>query len=209
MVTSLRGRLSDLATEFVSTVLNVVRHASVEEILGGGAPAKLPARTAAAHRPASSTLPPAAPRRRSARPTRLARRSAGDIAGVIERIVELVQAHPEGLRAEQIREELELEAKELPRPLNDAIAAGRLRKSGQKRATTYFVKAAAVPRTRAGAAKKAVPSKRSPAPRVKRVRRSAAVEPSVGPEAASDANASTGEKPEKIVAPPSGGAAQG
>jgi len=63
-----------------------------------------------------------------------------DIAALVNEIVALVAQHPEGLRAEQIREALSLEAKELPRPLNDAVASGRLKKSGQKRATTYFVK---------------------------------------------------------------------
>lgn len=42
------------------------------------------------------------------------------------------------MRAEQIRESLGVEAKELPRPLAEAISSGRITKSGQKRATTYF-----------------------------------------------------------------------
>jgi hypothetical protein len=59
---------------------------------------------------------------------------------VIERIVALLKANPAGLRAEQIREQLGLQAKELPRPLKEALDSGRLSKSGQKRATTYFAK---------------------------------------------------------------------
>jgi hypothetical protein len=213
MVTSLRGRLSDLATEFVSTVLNVVRHASVEEVLGEGHAVQRPVRAATPRSAASS--PATAPRNRSAR---LARRSAGDIADVIERIVELVEAHPEGLRAEQIREELALEAKELPRPLSDAIAAGRLRKAGRKRATTYFVKVA--PAARSRAPRKASKPKRSAASRAKRVRHGAteAVEASVPAEngAASGTNANANlrkpradatEKAEKTEAPPADGTA--
>lgn len=57
---------------------------------------------------------------------------------MIESIVELLQKSAGGLRAEQIRSALGVEAKELPRPLADALSAGRLTKSGQKRATTYF-----------------------------------------------------------------------
>jgi hypothetical protein len=70
----------------------------------------------------------------------LRRRSAKDIAGVIESIVGLLRQAPRGLRAEQIRQKLGLQSKELPRPLKEAVEAGRLGRSGQKRATTYFVK---------------------------------------------------------------------
>ena len=60
---------------------------------------------------------------------------------MVDSIVAVLQQHPEGLRAEQIREALACQAKELPRPLADAISAGRISKSGQKRATTYFIAA--------------------------------------------------------------------
>jgi hypothetical protein len=69
---------------------------------------------------------------------RLARRSAEDIGGVVDSIVSLLEQHSEGLRAEQIRGALGLDAKELPRPLADGLAAGTITKTGQKRATTYF-----------------------------------------------------------------------
>jgi hypothetical protein len=70
----------------------------------------------------------------------LPRRSANDIAQVVERIVALLRQSSKGLRAEQIRQKLGLQAKELPRPLKEALDSGRLSKSGQKRATTYFLK---------------------------------------------------------------------
>ena len=57
---------------------------------------------------------------------------------MIELIVGALQKAGEGLRAEQIRETLGVEAKELPRPLAEAISSGRITKSGQKRATTYY-----------------------------------------------------------------------
>jgi hypothetical protein len=96
---------------------------------------------------------------------RLARRSAGDIAGVVDRIIGLLRQSPKGLRAEQIRQKLGLQSKELPRPLKEAVDSGRLGKSGQKRATTYFVKGASTgPKgggaSRAPAAKKAARAKR-------------------------------------------------
>ena len=58
---------------------------------------------------------------------------------MIDAIVALLQKSAAGMRAEQIRESLQVEAKELPRPLADAVESGRITKSGQKRATTYFV----------------------------------------------------------------------
>ncbi len=53
-------------------------------------------------------------------------------------IVSLLKANPTGLRAEEIRAKLGLQAKELPRPLKEGLEAGSLSKTGQKRATTYF-----------------------------------------------------------------------
>jgi hypothetical protein len=58
-------------------------------------------------------------------------------------IVTLLEKHPEGLRVEHIRSELACDQRELPRPLTDAVAAGRVVKQGRKRATTYFAAAAA------------------------------------------------------------------
>lgn len=57
---------------------------------------------------------------------------------MIESIVDVLAKNSSGMRAEQIRESLGVEAKELPRPLAEAISSGRITKSGQKRATTYF-----------------------------------------------------------------------
>jgi hypothetical protein len=80
---------------------------------------------------------PKAPRTASGR---LPRRSADDIAAELAKIVALVQKHRDGLRAEQIRAELGLQAKELPRVLKEGLASRALRSKGQKRATTYFAK---------------------------------------------------------------------
>jgi hypothetical protein len=55
-------------------------------------------------------------------------------------VVALVKKHPKGLRAEQIRVELGLQAKEMPRVLKDGLAAKKLTCKGQKRATTYFAR---------------------------------------------------------------------
>jgi hypothetical protein len=134
MSTSLRNRLNELASSFATSVLAAICGASLDQLVTDSSGANGKSAPRAAGRAAASA---AAPRRRGGR---LPRRSAGDIAGVIEQIVTLLKGKPGGLRAEQIREELGLQAKELPRPLKEALDSGRLSKSGQKRATTYFAK---------------------------------------------------------------------
>jgi len=71
---------------------------------------------------------------------RLPRRSAEDIAKTLEIVVSLLGSRKNGLRAEQIREELSMQAKELPRILKEGLSRKKLRTVGQKRATTYFVR---------------------------------------------------------------------
>jgi hypothetical protein len=41
------------------------------------------------------------------------------------------------LRAEEIRQALQMEAKEMPRVLKEGLAKKKLKAKGQKRATTY------------------------------------------------------------------------
>jgi len=72
-----------------------------------------------------------------ARSGRLPRRSSEDIAKALDGVVALVKKHKEGLRAEEIRANLGMEAKEMPRVLKDGLAKKKLRAKGQKRATTY------------------------------------------------------------------------
>jgi hypothetical protein len=137
MPTSLRNRLDGLASSFAASVLDAIRGASLEELITGSSIAG--GRSAARETVRSA---PAGGRRRRGR---LPRRSAGDIAHVIDKIVSLLKQHAGGLRAEQIRERLSFQAKELPRPLKEALDTGRLSKSGQKRATTYFLKGGGAP----------------------------------------------------------------
>lgn len=68
---------------------------------------------------------------------RLPRRSKEAIADSLETIVALLVDHPAGLRAEEIREKLQLQAKEMPRVLKLGLAEERLECSGTKRATVY------------------------------------------------------------------------
>jgi hypothetical protein len=143
MPNALRDRLNGLASSFASSVLDVIRRVSLDQLLAesSGRGSKSPAGATVRAAPSAG-----ASRRRG----RLPRRSAGDIEKVVERIVSLLKRHPSGLRAEQIRDELGLEAKELPRPLKEALDTGSLHKSGQKRATTYFAKGAGGGRSKGG-----------------------------------------------------------
>lgn len=128
-MSTLKKTIEDLAADFALSIIDALRAASIDELTGVGRGTVRAAR-------APGRAPSAEGGRRSGR---LGRRSANDIGRMVENIVSLLQSQPEGLRAEQIREALAVQAKELPRPLADGLAAGRIKKSGQKRATTYFV----------------------------------------------------------------------
>lgn len=134
-MSTLRAQIDRLAAQFAGQIIDALRGASLDDLLaiagnGGGARGR--------GRPAGSTSGLELGGRRRGRGGRLGRRTADDIGRMVDGIVGLLQKSSGGLRAEQIREALNVEAKELPRPLADALAAGRITKSGQKRATTYF-----------------------------------------------------------------------
>ena len=121
-MSNLKSEIARLAEDFAAAVLAAIRTASLEEILSETS------------RPRRSTGASRAPRESGRR----VRRSAADIASTVDAIESLLQKNPAGLRAEQIRAELGLQAKELPRPLAEGLSQKRFTKEGQKRATTYF-----------------------------------------------------------------------
>ena len=138
---SLRDTIAELASRLASGVLSAIRDAPMGELLGeldGGGPRGRGARAAAVR--VSEPIAPFAGggRGRTRGGARLPRRSANQIEGVVDRIVALLRANPEGLRSEHIRDQLGLSAKELPRPLKEAERDKKIWKEGQKRATTYF-----------------------------------------------------------------------
>jgi len=142
-MSNLRQTIQNLSSQFAANILEALRTASLDELAGvagtgGGASAGAGRWTRPAGRAEASAAEPAAAPRRRGRGGRLGRRSAGDISQMVDSIVNLLSQSSEGMRAEQIREALGVEAKELPRPLAEALESGRVSKSGQKRATTYF-----------------------------------------------------------------------
>lgn len=137
-MSNLRSRLSDLASSFADSVVEAIRSSSLEELLNESGGAR-PRAQVAERMPKTAARAPLARAPKSAT-GRLPRRSADDIAAELAKIVALVSKHKDGLRAEQIRAELGLQAKELPRVLKEGLASRALRSRGQKRATTYFAK---------------------------------------------------------------------
>ena len=131
-MSNLHSQLASLAGAFASSVLEAIRGASLEDILSES---RTPASKARREPVSNGAAKPAA---RSKPAGRLRRRSADDIAKALDRVVALVKKNKEGLRAEQIRQQLGMQAKEMPRVLKDALAKKQLKSRGQKRATTYF-----------------------------------------------------------------------
>ncbi|MBI2388006.1 MAG: hypothetical protein HYV09_00185 [Deltaproteobacteria bacterium] len=149
-MSDLQRTIAELAQQFATQVLRAIRTASLDDIasVAGGVPARARVSAPAAAAPTRA----AAGARRGAGGRR--RRTQGDLAALGSRIVELLKGNPEGMRAEAIREALGVPRKELPRVFNQLVEGGALRKEGQKRATTYFVKdesAVSAPAKRGGA----------------------------------------------------------
>jgi hypothetical protein len=156
-MTNLRSSLHDIAVSFALGVYNAVRSASLDELRegvdgghlkgGGGAKgggeargrrAAAPAAEGRSAKAAANGTGSSAGAARGGRGGRLHRRSSEEIASALDGVIALVKKNKDGLRAEQIRVQLGLEAKEMPRILKEGIASRKLRARGQKRATTYF-----------------------------------------------------------------------
>jgi hypothetical protein len=137
MANQLHSRISVLASSFVDSVLDAVKSSSLQEILDGGSALRAGPRAPV---PSRAALAPRAARVPATRGGRLPRRSAEDIAKTLEVVVSLLGSRKNGLRAEQIRSELSMQAKELPRILKEGLGRKKIRAVGQKRATTYFAK---------------------------------------------------------------------
>lgn len=64
------------------------------------------------------------------------RRSLEDIQAMAKKVAKSIPSA--GMRAEQIRESLDIDRKDLPRILREALTLKLVKSKGQKRATTYF-----------------------------------------------------------------------
>jgi hypothetical protein len=149
MTNALRSTIADLASTFAASVVSAIRGASLEEILAvsstaghaGHATHHAPARRGPG-RPRKNAAPAAKKAAKAAAPARkgkgrLRRRSPADIAKALAEVVSLVKSKKAGLRSEQIRSALRMEAKEMPRVLKEGLSKKVLKSKGQKRSTTY------------------------------------------------------------------------
>jgi hypothetical protein len=124
---TLRSNLTDLAHSFADSVLDAIRSASLEELLGEATSKR------GAGRP-----PKLGPMRSSRSTGRLSRRSLEEITKTLDKVVLLVKTKKDGLRAEEIRAALGMQSKEMPRILKEGLEKKRLKAKGRKRATRYF-----------------------------------------------------------------------
>jgi hypothetical protein len=144
---TLKSQLDSLAHSFAERIVEVIRSASIHELsvtgtVGDGRTSNRPtafASSGAARRAVSKATSAPAPKPVRAN-GRLPRRSADEIQAMLDKIVGLVKKNKEGLRAEEIRANLGMQAKEMPRILKEGVSTKKLTTRGQKRATTYFAK---------------------------------------------------------------------
>ena len=157
-MTVLKNAIEGLAQQLASGILAAVRSASLDEILSDrGSPAKRgpgrPPKAVTASTPAttkkrgrgrppksaSPAASPTAPKKRG-KGGRLPRRSPEDIEKVIGSITKALASAGKGLRSEELQKVLKLDKKEITGPIAQALAAKKISKKGEKRATTYFTK---------------------------------------------------------------------
>lgn len=140
---NLQKTIEARAAEFAAAIIEALRTASLEDLVtitSGAAASRVAGRVASR----SKALP-----KTSKKAGRLGRRTASDITRTLDNIVAVLGAHPEGMRAEQIKEALGLDKREMPRPIAQGLKSGALKKSGQKRATVYTVGSGAPKKARA------------------------------------------------------------
>jgi hypothetical protein len=143
MASSLRERITGLAARFAEEVIAAVSESVDERLAQGGTGGLTFGRKAG----------------------RVVRRSADALAEVGERIVAALGREPKGIRSEDLRAAIGLSRAEMFRPIGMLLAAGRIRKTGQKRRTVYFVEAGAAASPGKSGKKRAGKPKKAPASR--------------------------------------------
>jgi hypothetical protein len=127
------------ATELSGAIFSSFKEMSLEEVIaymsGAGSTAKPTAAKPAAKTATRVTATPKAPKGDGTR----VRRSADDLEVVCANILEELAKHEDGMRAEELRSTTGIEKKDLGRPIALLLQQKRIKKTGEKRATTYFV----------------------------------------------------------------------
>jgi hypothetical protein len=148
LISSLRENLEDLFA--LANMFPAIRNMTVGELESHVSNGSNVSNGVMRHGGRSSVVRTHAAPKKTGKRGRLKRRTEVDIQKTLDQIVTVLHKNRDGLRSEQIQEALGLDKRELPAPLAIGLQRGAIRKTGQKRATTYF----------AGSAKK-----RAPAPR--------------------------------------------
>lgn len=135
-MSTLRSALTDLAETFASSVLNAIRTASLEDLLVADRLDAAPARRGPGH-PRGAAKPRATkaiwnPKTNAARAPR---RSPEEIQKALGLVLLLLKQGP--LSGKEIRAKLGIDKGDLPRVLEQARDAGKIKTTGERRAMVY------------------------------------------------------------------------
>jgi hypothetical protein len=123
---TLEAQLTALTQEFVTRIVDVIRNASFAEV-ASFSPGRL-APSTDGRRPAA---PPPAASRRGGRQTAARRAEIG------ERVITALREASEPLGVRALASQLSVAPDVLAAPLRELRSAGKIRKHGEKRSTTY------------------------------------------------------------------------
>jgi 3-oxoacyl-ACP reductase-like protein len=148
--TDIQSKIQAAATRFVDDIIAVYGEvfANIAADFSGKAPAKAkssakskaPAKKVRAPKPAPKAAKPApkAAAPKKAKSGKRIRRSGAQLVADAQKVVKLLAANKKGLRIEQINKQLGTATKQLARPILKLLAEGKIKKTGEKRATVYF-----------------------------------------------------------------------
>jgi hypothetical protein len=127
---ALEAQLLGLTQEFVSKLVDVIRNASFADV------AALPGASSV-----SQSREPRAPRavKAAAEPSRTGRQTAAKRAEMGERVLEVLRTKRQPLGVRALATELGVTPELLAAPLKELRASSKIRKHGEKRATTYSI----------------------------------------------------------------------
>jgi len=138
MTLILKTQIQEMAANFADAVFTMLSSQALGALLGDDPKRAL--KVAPSLLGSTRREPPVAGTKRRGR---LARRSHEEIAEIIGKVVDLLRRSPQGLRAENIRENFGLAPNEMPRIIKEGLATKAFTVlHGHKRSTTYGLKAA-------------------------------------------------------------------
>jgi DNA-binding transcriptional ArsR family regulator len=128
-MSTLEAQLTALTQEFVAKLVDALRNASFAEVAQLSTPRGT---TQSAARPREARGPG-----RPSSPGRLGRQTAATRAELGERVVGALRAAPQPIGVRDLSTRLGVAPDVLAVPLRELRAAGKIRKHGEKRSTTY------------------------------------------------------------------------